>query len=88
MQYDSLQQQLDNTTDKQKIWDSSNLEKKRRLHKTLFPEGIFYNAQKHQDLTRNVNTFVELVASISALVKKKITGTFKILLKIPVLYRE
>ena len=36
------------------------------MHKILFPDGIFYNAQKHQYLTRKINRFVELVASISS----------------------
>ena len=49
-----------------KIWASSDLEGKRALHKTLFPEGIFYNAQNHQYLTRKTNQFVELVSSISS----------------------
>jgi site-specific DNA recombinase len=48
-----------------KIWGSSDFEGKRILHKTLFPEGIFYNVEKHQYLTRKVNSFIELVSSIS-----------------------
>lgn len=47
------------------VWDSIDFENKRILHKTLFPEGIFYNAQKHDYLTRKVNGFVELVSSVS-----------------------
>lgn len=53
-----------------KIWRSSDLESKRILHKTLFPEGIVYNVQNHEYLTRKVNSFVELVISISASCKK------------------
>lgn len=48
------------------VWSSSDLEGKRILHRTLFPEGIFYNVQKHEYLTRKVNSFVELVSSISS----------------------
>ena len=54
-----------------KIWASSDLEGKRTLHKTLFPEGIFYNAQNHQYLTRKTNQFVELVSSISTTYEKE-----------------
>lgn len=53
-----------------KIWGSSDLEDKRILHKTLFPDGIFYNVQSHEYLTRKVNSFVELVSSISASCKE------------------
>ncbi len=60
-----------------KIWTSSGLEGKRHLHKILFPEGIFYNAQKHQYLTRNVNKFVELVTSISATCEEKNNGNLQ-----------
>lgn len=52
------------------VWGSSDLDGKRILHKTLFPEGIFYNVQKHEYLTRKVNSFVELVSSISASCKE------------------
>ncbi len=48
-----------------KIWASSDLDEKRQMNKTLFPEGIFYDAQNHQYLTRKTNKFVELVSSIS-----------------------
>ena len=69
-----------------KIWGSSDLEGKRMLHKTLFPEGIFYNVEKHQCLTREVNKFVELVSSVSNSCEgKKKMGTLKKFLKIPVL---
>lgn len=48
-----------------KIWGSGNLEDKRALQKTLFPEGIYYDVKNNQYLTENTNTFVELVACIS-----------------------
>ena len=47
------------------MWVSSDLQEKRRMHKTMFPEGIFYDPIKHQYLTRQINSYVELVASIS-----------------------
>lgn len=39
---------------------------RRILHKTLFPEGIYPNAEKRQYLTWKVNGIVELVSSILA----------------------
>ena len=49
-----------------KIWSSSELEDKRALQKTLFPDGIFYDAKNNQYLTRNTNQFIELVACLSS----------------------
>ncbi len=48
-----------------KIWGSGELEDKRTLQKTLFPDGIFYDAKNNQYLTRNTNKFIELVACLS-----------------------
>lgn len=48
-----------------KIWGSGELEDKRTLQKTLFPDGIFYDAKNYQYLTRNTNKFIELVACLS-----------------------
>src|SRR6185369_12775034 len=61
-----------------KIWGSSDLEGKRILHKTLFPDGIFYNRENHQYLTRNINKFVELVSSISNSCESKKNGSSQV----------
>ena len=45
-------------------WNSS-LDEKRRLHKTMFPDGIFFDPKNHQYLTRKMNSYVELVSTIS-----------------------
>lgn len=42
------------------IWASNDLERKRIMHKTLFPEGIFYDAEKHECLTTQTNGFIAL----------------------------
>lgn len=60
-----LENAMKNLENLSKIWGLSNLEGKRILHKTLFPEGIFYNPKNHEYLTRKSNQFIELVASIS-----------------------
>lgn len=52
-------------------WHSSDLEEKRRLHKSLFPEGIYYDSEKRRYLTRNINSHLELVACFSATYKDK-----------------
>lgn len=46
------------------VWTSTDLEGKRAMHKIMFPEGIFYDAQNHQYLTRKTNQFVALVSSL------------------------
>jgi hypothetical protein len=61
-----ISQSLEKLESISKICGSSDFEGKRILHKTLFPDGIFFNAGKHQYLTRKVDSFVELVSSISA----------------------
>ena len=60
-----LEKSLQKLEDLGKIWLSGTLDDKRRLHKILFPEGIFFDSKNHQYLTRKVNRFVELVSSIS-----------------------
>lgn len=60
-----ISQSLKKLENVSKIWASSDLEGKRILHKTLFPGGIYYNVEKHQYLTREVNKFIELVHSVS-----------------------
>ncbi len=61
-----------------KIWASSNLEYRRMFQKILFPEGILFDAQKHEYLTQNSNQFLELIKGISAAyaLNKKATFPF------------
>lgn len=47
-----------------KIWVSSELEEKRMLHKTLFPDGIYYDVENNQYLTKNTNKFIKLIDCI------------------------
>jgi site-specific DNA recombinase len=47
------------------IWQFSDLEIKRRIQKTLFPEGIFYDAKNHDYLTKKTNSFIYLTSYIS-----------------------
>ncbi|WP_071884260.1 recombinase family protein [Niastella koreensis] len=58
------------------IWASSVLETKRRIQKTLFPEGIFYCVQKHCYRTQKMNAFIALTHSISIEYVTKETRTF------------
>jgi len=49
-----------------KIWSSGELEVKKVFQKSLFPEGIYYDAKNNQFLTRNINQFVDLVSRLSS----------------------
>ena len=60
------------------VWASIDLEGKRILQKTLFPDGIFYNSGNHQYLTRKINRYVELVSSISEYCKGNKKGNSQI----------
>ena len=40
------------------VWSSSNLEMRRRIQKTLFPDGISYDVKNHQYLTKRTNSFL------------------------------
>lgn len=55
---------LKNLENISEIWVYESLEK-RRLHKTLFSEGIFFDAENYQYLTRKINSYVELVNRLS-----------------------
>ncbi len=69
-----ISQSLQRLTKLSTVWSSSDLNGKRILNKTLFPEGIFYHPQNPQYLTRNINRFVELVDSISKSCKRNKKG--------------
>ncbi len=58
------------------IWSSSDLEGKRILQKTLFPDGIFFDAKKHEYLTFNSNKFLGLISSLSENYVEKKNATF------------
>ncbi|MCH5716714.1 recombinase family protein [Niabella hibiscisoli] len=60
-----LSSAMDVLTKLSQIWDSSKLEGKRRVQKTLFPEGIYYDAKNHEYLTKKVNSFLYLTDYLS-----------------------
>ncbi|HQW94253.1 MAG TPA: recombinase family protein [Saprospiraceae bacterium] len=53
------------------IWDSSNLEGKRRIQKTLFPDGILYDVKNHEYLTKKTNSFIYLTDYLSRSLKEE-----------------
>lgn len=60
-----IEQSLEKARNINKIWCSSDMENKRNLHKMLFPDGIYYNAEKHQYLTRKMNQYFRLITTLS-----------------------
>lgn len=69
-----LEKSLEKLENISKIWASGNLEEKRRLHKTLFLEGIYYAPKNHKYLTSKMNSYVELVTSLSTSCEGKKIG--------------
>ena len=43
------------------VWDRSDLENKKVMSRTLFPEGVMYDPENHRYLTKNVNSYFELI---------------------------
>lgn len=72
-----LEKSLEKLENLSKLWVDSNLEEKRRLHKTMFPEGIFFDHKNHEYLTRNINSYIELISSISSTYDNKKIRTFQ-----------
>ena len=58
------------------MWTSSDLENKRRIQKTLFPDGIYYNVEKHEYLTTKTNEFIALASSITKSYTEKENANF------------
>lgn len=69
-----IEKSLEKAQNISKIWHSSDLENKRNLHKMLFPGGIYYNAEKHQYLTREMNQYFQLITSLSKSLKENKKG--------------
>ncbi len=61
-----------------RIWVSSDLENKRRIQKTLFPEGVFYDAKSHQCLTESSNQFIFLTSCLTATCTENKKGNFQV----------
>lgn len=59
------------------IWVSSNLDTKRRIQKTLFPEGIYYDAKTHECLTTKTNSFIGLTSVLAGEYTGKEKGNFQ-----------
>ncbi len=72
-----LEKSLQKLENLSKIWGDSTLDEKRRLHKIMFPDGIFFDPKNHQYLTRKMNSCVELVSSISSCCEDKKTRTLQ-----------
>jgi len=47
------------------VWDRSDLENKKIMSRTLFPEGVLYDPEKHRYLTKNVNSYFGLINTLS-----------------------
>ncbi|WP_394333844.1 recombinase family protein [Chitinophaga eiseniae] len=59
------------------IWVAGDLDSKRRLHRTIFPDGIYYDVKKHCYLTEKINEFVRVSAELAQLSPEKEKGNFQ-----------
>jgi len=60
------------------VWGSSDLENKRKIQKTLFPEGIFYDAKNHCYLTGSCNQFIFLTGCMTTWWKENKKGNSQV----------
>ena len=51
------------------LWTSGSFEQKQKLQKLLFKDGIYYNKQKDETRTTNLNSLFSVIASL-----QRVTG--------------
>jgi DNA invertase Pin-like site-specific DNA recombinase len=56
------------------VWDRSDLENKKVMSRTLFPEGVLYDPENHRYLTKNVNSYFGLINTLSTSYKENKKG--------------
>ena len=56
------------------VWDRSDLENKKVMSRTLFPEGVMYDPENHRYLTKNVNSYFGLINTLSTSYKENKKG--------------
>ena len=56
------------------VWDRSDLENKKIMSRTLFPEGVLYDPENHRYLTKNVNSYFGLINTLSTNYKENKKG--------------
>lgn len=59
------------------IWDSSTVENKKLLSRTIFPDGVLYDPKNHRYLTKKVNGCFSLINSISTTYMENKKGTIQ-----------
>jgi site-specific DNA recombinase len=57
------------------VWDRSDLENKKIMSRTIFPDGVLYDPEKHRYLTKKVNSYFGLINSLSSDYKENKKGT-------------
>ena len=61
------------------LWASGNFVEKQRLQKLLFKDGIYYNKQKDETRTTNLNSLFSVIASLQSVSgdkNKRLQGNF------------
>ena len=52
------------------VWDHSDLENKKVMSRTLFPDGVLYDPENHRYLTKKVNSYFGLINTLSTSYKE------------------
>ena len=69
IQLSNLEKLIDSSLKKaqniSKIWTSSDIDEKRKLHRMLFPEAVLYDGKNHRYLTTKMNSYFEIITSFS-----------------------
>ena len=72
-----LTQSLEKLQDLRLVWTSSDLEGKKRLQRTIFPDGYYYDPENHQCLTTKLNEFVRVSTELARVSLEKEKGNFQ-----------
>lgn len=77
----NLEKMIDDCLEKSQnlalLWTSSDLDNKRIMQEILFPNGILYDARKHDVEPFEPNAFIEVIAHLSRVSSEKEKGTFQ-----------
>ncbi|UCJ10304.1 recombinase family protein [Chitinophaga pendula] len=72
-----LTQSLEKLQSLRLVWASSDLEEKRTILRTIFPDGFYYDAENHQCLTYKLNEFVRASSFLARVSPEKENGNFQ-----------
>lgn len=70
----ALNKALELSTELNTVWTSSDVKKKERLQKLVFPEGVVYDRKNNTFRTPKVNVIFELIAGLQRITEENKKG--------------